>query len=374
MRPLAAAFALAGALAAAAAQAAGPDPLQTLRPGHPRLYLTRARLDELRTRLLSDPAARGLYERLEAEATAILAEPTVRHQLSGGRLLDQSRAALRRITTLAGLYLLDGDARKSERARAEMRAASQLVDWNPSHFLDTAEMTAALGIGYDWLEGEMGPDERTLVRAAIVEKGLRAGERAYAERAGWTARDNNWNPVCNGGLTVGALAVADEEPALAAQTVERARSSVEKYLRTLAPDGGSPEGPMYWNYGTRYAVLFLAALESALGNDFGLAASRGLADTGNYRIQAIGPRGLQFNYSDARETVEAAPQMLWLARRFERPAYARHELAVAAARPGIFHLVWYAPVTEPADPLPLDAAFRGVAAAFFRSGWDEQAL
>src|SRR5207247_1574083 len=164
VRRLASAFALAGVLAAAAAHAAGPDPPPTLRPGHPRLYLTRARLDELRTRLLSDPAARGLYERLEAEATEILAEPTVRHELKGPRMLDQSRAVLRRVTTLAGLFLLDGDARKSERARAEMRAASQLADWNPSHFLDTAEMTAALGIGYDWLFAELRAGERALVR------------------------------------------------------------------------------------------------------------------------------------------------------------------------------------------------------------------
>jgi hypothetical protein len=356
-----------------AALAADAAPLRTLRPGHPRLYLTRGRLDELRTRLLSDPAARGLYERLEAEAAEILAEPTVRHELSGGRLLQQSRAALRRITTLAGLYLLDGDARKADRARAEMRAAAALPDWNPAHFLDTAEMTAALGIGYDWLFDELSADEKALVRGALVEKGLQAGARAYGEHAGWTARDNNWNPVCNGGLSVGALAVAEEEPALAAETLERARSSVAQYLRTLAPDGGSPEGPMFWNYGTRYAVLFLAALDSALGDEFGLAASRGLAETGNYRIHAIGPRGLQFNYSDTRETVEAAPQMLWLARRFERPEYARHELAVAAARASIFHLVWYA-LAQPGGPLPLDAAFRGVAAAFFRSGWDEGAV
>jgi hypothetical protein len=120
-------------------------------------------------------------------------------------------------------------------------------------------------------------------------------------------------------------------------------------------------------------VLFLAALESALGHDSGLGALRGLADTGNYRIHAIGPLGLQFNYSDARDTVEAAPQMLWLARRFERPEYARHELAVAATRAGIFDLLWYQPA-EPRSPLPLDAVFRGVAAAFFRSGWDRGAV
>jgi hypothetical protein len=36
-----------------------------------------------------------------------------------------------------------------------MLAAAAFSDWNPSHFLDVAEMTAALAIGYDWLYEEV---------------------------------------------------------------------------------------------------------------------------------------------------------------------------------------------------------------------------
>ena len=31
-----------------------------------------------------------------------------------------------------------------------MLTAARFEDWNPSHFLDVAEMTFALAIGYDW--------------------------------------------------------------------------------------------------------------------------------------------------------------------------------------------------------------------------------
>ena len=86
----------------------------------------------------------------------MIEDPPVVHRLIGPRLLDQSRAALRRISTLAGLYRLDGDHRKADRARLEMLAAAAFPDWNPSHFLDVAEMTNALAIGYDWLYP--GPD------------------------------------------------------------------------------------------------------------------------------------------------------------------------------------------------------------------------
>jgi hypothetical protein len=35
------------------------------------------------------------------------------------------------------------------RTIAELEAACALKDWNPSHFLDTAEMASAVATGYD---------------------------------------------------------------------------------------------------------------------------------------------------------------------------------------------------------------------------------
>ena len=56
----------------------------------------------------------------------------------------------------------------------------------------------------------------TFIRAAMVEKGLRpalAGFRGTAPwRNQWARRTNNWNFVCNSGITMGALAIAEDEP------------------------------------------------------------------------------------------------------------------------------------------------------------------
>ena len=46
----------------------------------------------------------------------------------------------------------------------ELRAAAAFPDWNPSHFLDTAEMTHAFAIGYDWLYEGLGPEARGVQR------------------------------------------------------------------------------------------------------------------------------------------------------------------------------------------------------------------
>ncbi len=76
---------------------------------------------------------------------------------------------------------------------------------------------------------------------------------------------HNWNQVCNGGLTIGALAIGDEEPELCGKILHHALTSVQLAMRSYAPDGGWGEGPGYWGYATSYNVTMLACLESAAG-------------------------------------------------------------------------------------------------------------
>ena len=96
-----------------------------------------------------------------------------------------------------------------------MLTAAAFPDWNPAHFLDTAEMTNALAVGYDWLFDFLSVEDRATIRKAIVDKGLKPGMAVYANKGWWTTATHNWSQVCNGGMTAGALAIADEEPELA---------------------------------------------------------------------------------------------------------------------------------------------------------------
>ena len=48
-------------------------------------------------------------------------------------------------------YRMTKDPAILKRAELELLAISKFSDWNPSHFLDVAEMTMAAAIGYDWL-------------------------------------------------------------------------------------------------------------------------------------------------------------------------------------------------------------------------------
>ncbi|MBZ5594655.1 MAG: heparinase II/III family protein [Acidobacteriia bacterium] len=367
---------IAGLMAAAAlAWGATDDPLKALRREHPRLILLDSDLDHIRALIQQNPLAHKVHADLVKEAERLMTTPPVEYKLVGPRLLAQSRHCLERVYTLALLYRLDGKQPYLERAVRELRAAAEFKDWNPSHFLDTAEMTHAFAIGYDWLYPALSQDERTWIRAALVEKGLNPGLAAYETQASWVGSRMNWNQVCNGGIGIGALAVADEEPDKSRVLIRNALESLPRALAAYAPDGGWAEGPGYWHYGTSYAVYFIAALESALGTDFGLTAAKGFDRTGRFRVYFSGPSGKAFNYADAHDHVDPAAEMFWLAHRFMEPVYSWQEQRIleAGGTPDALDLIWFQPEgrSPKQDGWPLEAIFHGVQVTFLRSAWDD---
>jgi len=284
---------------------------------HPRLLATRNDLAALRASLDDDPLRRSLAHAIEREAGLLEDVPPVTRRLQGRRLLSQSRCCLKRVLTLAMAYHLTGKEPFVKRCERELLAAARFSDWNPRHFLDTAEMTCALAFGYDWLHDQLGDSARRQIRSAIVEKGV---SLPFTTRhKGWVRARNNWGQVCHGGLTAGALAVMEDEPDLAARTVHNALHNVTRSMAAYAPAGSYPEGPGYWAYGTSYNVLLIDLLESTLGTDFGLTKAPGFNLTGQYPSLACGPSGQFFNYADGGSGRRVQPALFWFAGRYRRP-------------------------------------------------------
>jgi hypothetical protein len=353
------------------------DVLATLTPGHPRLLLTDADVTRLRDLIARDPTARRYYAALIRVGKKMLGEATSARILIGPRLLSVSRRVLTCTETLGLLYRLDGDRRWFDRLWAELDAVAAFADWNPPHFLDVAEMTHAFALGYDWLHRDLTDAQRTLVRTAIVTKGLQPAAIEHDRRTSWTKATHNWNLVCNGGITAGALAVAEDEPELARFLVDRAIATAPRALASYGPDGAWIEGPGYWTYATDYATLLWSALTSATGDDGGLSAGPGIADTGVFRLHVAGPTGLFFNFADAGESAGDEPALFWLAERFNQPALAAAARVSAGVRPSARDLLWFSPIGSAEDiaALPTDARYAATDLAFLRSGWnDPQAL
>lgn len=350
--------------------------LRSLKKTHPRLLLSEPELAALKARIPTDELQRRWLDDLRRRGQRMLSEPVSAYVIPDGlRLLETSRRVLHRSYTLALLHRLEPDARYRERLWQELDAAAHFPDWNPRHFLDTAEMTHAFAIAYDWLFSEWTEAQRTVLRTAMVEKGIRLAADIHAQRRGWSRVRHNWNQVCNGGIGMGALAVADTDPELAAAFLAAALSSIQLPMVEYGPDGAWAEGPGYWTYATTYNVVFLAALQTALGTDFGLAQIEGFAEAGTFPIYASGPSTHSFNYADAGEGTIRAPVLFWLARQFQRPEFARYQRRLASG--DALDLLWYdsALADRPAPAPALDKYYRHAEVVTFRSAWDDpQAL
>jgi hypothetical protein len=346
---------------------------------HPRLFLVEKDLAGVKAKIEADPGLKSVATYIIDSATAFHDQPTLTYEKTGKRLLTVSRTCLQRVTYLAFAYRMTGDASHARRAEAEMLAVAAFADWNPLHFLDVAEMTAALAIGYDWLHEVLSESARTTIREAIVEKGLKTSLKGGS----WVKTENNWNQVCHGGLSLGALAIAEHDPALAESILARAIENLPRAMHEYEPDGVYPEGPSYWQYGTTYNVQLIAALESALGSDFGLASAPGFLKSAEFYLHATGPTGLYYNFADCGERGGIAPAMYWFAARAQNPALLFNEVqaldgfVARTPAPGKggdrmlpFTLLWAAPAATVPAPVRLHWQGHGpTPVAMHRSGW-----
>lgn len=369
-----------------------PTPMDTLRPAHPRLFILDSDLPNIKARIAADPVAKAEFDRIHARALALLAEQPETFQLGGPRptLLPIAREMEGRILTLSGMYRLTGDRRFADRAIAEMLSAAKFPDWHPRTPLNTAELTAAMGIGYDWLYPILTYDQRTQIRQAVVDKGLHTFLARIARNQ--MHYDNNWAQVIYGGHTVAALAVAEPGDQASIERAQKiigySRPGIELVMKLFAPDGGFEEGPIYWDYATIYNVLYIASLDSALGTDFGASKMPGFDVTPEYEIQATGPFFQYANFSDSHPEAQLSSQMYWFANRFHRPAYAAHESELLQSQKkngeldtSFFHharfemigLFWYAITPQPKSfqTLPKVESFSRIQQAYMRSSWSD---
>ena len=277
---------------------------------HPRLILKDGDIEAVRHKIVTDQPLRHIHCVIEDRANGFIYAPASRRIKTGKRLLGVSRNVLERVCYCSYMYLVTGEDIYARRAEQEMLAAASFTDWNPSHFLDVAEMTTALAIGYDWLYNSLSPASRKIIEDAIIEKGLRAAN----PKMWWYRTDNNWNQVCNCGMVMGALAVYERVPNEAKTIIERSLASNPKAQNCYGPDGVYPEGFGYWEYGTWFEVMLIESLRTALGSSFDLEKAPGFLESAKFMNFMQTPTGYVFNYSDSGNPHDAVnPLLYWFA-------------------------------------------------------------
>ncbi|GAB3898209.1 hypothetical protein GCM10028803_17310 [Larkinella knui] len=287
-------------------------------PDHPRILLLKGQEEPIKRTVAADKTWEKLHTIILAECDALLNEAPIERIQIGRRLLGKSREGLRRIFYLSYAWRMTQQENYLRRAEKELLAISAFSDWNPTHFLDVGEMTMAVAIGYDWLYYGLAESSRTAIKEAILKKGIEPS--LNPKYNSWLKITNNWNQVCNAGMTYGALAIFEDQPELAKSIINRAIDSVVLPMKEYQPDGAYPEGYSYWGYGTSFNVMLASALEKAFGTDFGIAAQPGFLQTAAYLENMTGPSGMAFNYSDSGLRGELQPAMFWFANKRKDPS------------------------------------------------------
>ncbi len=169
--------------------------------------------------------------------------------------LPPGRPPLRPRDGRLGILVLDHLAAQRPAPRRHLRPELRRELRHPGHRLRLAARHALRG----------GP-------RPVPEHGPRALARALPGAdggppwPGWYCPPHfNWNAVCAGGAGLLALAMYDELPE-ARRVLPRVEKSIDVFMRGLQQTGGGwIEGVGYWDYGMRYAFLYLLSHERATG-------------------------------------------------------------------------------------------------------------
>lgn len=278
---------------------------------HPHLILQKGDMEKIRTLVGSDSVALRLHNEIAYIANRTMQQPVNERIQIGKRILHVSRSVLERVTSLSYMYLYTGDVKYAERAEKEMLAAASFTDWNPSHYLDTGEMTAALAIGFDWLYDQLPESSRSAIADAIAEKGLRAAELSDYW---WYRGANNWNSVCHAGIVMGSIMIADRYPELAKFHFAKSTKSNHLAPPSYGPEGVYPEGYSYWDYGTWFQVLMIETLRSSGLDTQGLEKYPGFIESARFMdyMQSFDQRVYNFSDDGVASNI-SNPLLYWFA-------------------------------------------------------------
>lgn len=284
---------------------------QTRLTPHPRLYVGEREFARLREPL------RLPFLRAAAEQTRQMAEEFVRSAeveydaTTHNAHLIRARRMQTRVVTLLTEWKRSGDSRFRAAAMRHLDAMSRWECWSwitwrkgnvdPSAIYDLSygENSTTLAIAYDWLHGSFSAEEKQLLVGMARRWSVASlQEHGHKGKAWWFGQaQSNWNAVCAGGGGMLMLAMLEELPEAAA-ILGRMEDSVAPYMKQLDRTHGAwPEGIHYWNYGMRYAFMYLLSHERATGQRHPLLRSPNVRRTLEFPLDFC-PNGVPCSFGD----------------------------------------------------------------------------
>ncbi|MFH1567758.1 MAG: heparinase II/III family protein [Gemmatimonadota bacterium] len=284
----------------------------TLQP-HPRLYAGPEHLERL-TRVPRHPLLAQVRQALLDAVDDYVASPEFEWKLNTHNAhLLRARRMQSRVLSLLVAWRMTKEERYRRAAVEHVLAMGAWEYWSsitwregnadPLAIFDLSygENSATLAIAWDWLADTLA----AAPRQAFVDLARRRSLRPFLAHTGrqepafWFGRaDSNWNSVCAGGAGMLALAMHEELPE-ARRALPRVERSFRPFMAELrATDGGWTEGLGYWNYGMRYAFMYLLSHQRATGRRHPLLRQAATRQTLSFPLD-LAPHGIACGFGDA---------------------------------------------------------------------------
>ncbi|MCD6291493.1 MAG: heparinase II/III family protein, partial [Anaerolineae bacterium] len=143
---------------------------------------------------------------------------------------------------------------------------------------------------------------------------------------------NNWTAVCNAGV-VGAAIYLESDTARLAEIIARGARSLDDYLDTFDPDGGSSEGPGYWTYGFGHYTIIAQLVEHRTEGMVNFMDNEIVRKAAQFPLRTILSPGAYVNFSDCNRRVKlVVPHLVYLSRRLGIPDLMRLAREQASSR------------------------------------------
>lgn len=269
---------------------------------HPRLLFTNAEEIKVKQLIKTDSLASQLAEFLRVKADSLILAPQIPYEKDKhGNILSIARSYVFRLTTLSTAYRVFGEYKYADAVNKALLWICNFPDWNPKHFLDTSELSSGIAIAYDWLYDILPPETKKIVRESLYNRTISVVLNEYetGTLGSWAKRETNWNVVCNTGMTLAALSVAENYPAETETILINAAKYIPNCLKHFAPDGVCYEGPAYWGYTTAYLSLYLKAVMDNGGDKGNISKLPGISSTALFYKRSLTPGGARFNFGNA---------------------------------------------------------------------------
>jgi hypothetical protein len=138
----------------------------------------------------------------------------------------------------------------------------------------------------------------------------------------------------------GAACYLEPDPARLARIIAQAARSLDDYLATFDPDGGSSEGPGYWSYGFGHYTVLAQLVEHRTNGFVNMLGGPQVRRIAQYPLRTILSPDRHVTFSDGdREAGLRVSHLAYLARRLDLPDLARLARAQGTPEPG-GGLIW----------------------------------